>query len=179
VYAEFHSMVIWGNRSSVDVEETSGVRLSWSDVGGSPGARPTAEPVWPGDGTIVGDPLFSEVVRGIFGLLPGSPCSGTGKDGSDMGAGAVTGPGARPFIRGDVTGEEIVNLTDAIVILNYLFLGGAAPDCQDAADVDDTGEANITDAIYLLNHLFLGGPSLAPPYPLPGLDTTTDPLQCS
>ena len=82
------------------------------------------------------------------------------------------------FLRGDVTGEESLNLTDAIVILNWLFLGGTAPICEDAADVDDTGEANITDAIYLLNHLVLGGPELAAPYPSPGLDTTPDDLAC-
>ena len=179
VYGEFHSMIIWGNRASVEVEETSGVRLSWSDVGGARGMRPSDESMWPGEANILADPLFSDVGHGSFGLLPGSPCAGAGKDGTDIGAGAVTGPGTRQFLRGDVTGEEALNVTDAIVILNWLFLGGTAPVCEDAADVDDTGDANITDAIYLLNHLFLGGPPLAPPYPSPGLDTTPDDLECN
>lgn len=68
------------------------------------------------------------------------------------------------FRRGDVNDDGPVNLTDAIALLEFLFLGGEPPSCFDAADTDDTGTLLITDAIYLLSWLFLGG---CPP-PAPG-----------
>ena len=52
------------------------------------------------------------------------------------------------------------------------FLGGAAPDCPDAADADDNGTLEISDGIRLLNWLFLGTESL----PAPGaIDCGVDP----
>lgn len=86
---------------------------------------------------------------------------------------AVTGG----FRRGDVDDSGRLNITDAITVLNWLFLGSATPGCPDAADADDNGRNNITDAIQLLQFLFLGGP----PPPAPGrddcgIDPTADPL---
>ena len=63
--------------------------------------------------------------------------------------------------------------------LNFLFLGGEAPECFDGADSNDDGAINISDAIATLNYLFLGGP--APPEPGPrtcGEDPTDDPMGC-
>lgn len=75
------------------------------------------------------------------------------------------------FVRGDTNADGSVNMTDAIFVLNYLFLGGPEPPCMDAADVDDNGgdQPNITDGIRILGWLFLGGVEPAPPTP-----TTTD-----
>jgi hypothetical protein len=71
------------------------------------------------------------------------------------------------FIRGDVDASgPPANITDGIYILNYLFTGGDAPPCFDAADTDNSGTHNITDGIYILNYLFTGG--AAPPPPLDG-----------
>jgi len=83
------------------------------------------------------------------------------------------------FIRGDADGSQEVLITDAIVILKYLFLSGPWPACDDAADVDDDGQIVISDVIRLLFHLFLGGENLPPPYPDPGEDPTPDSLTCS
>jgi len=84
------------------------------------------------------------------------------------------------FWRGDanaVPGEGLL-LTDAVFLLNFLFLGNVAPECADAADVDDNGELELTDAIYLLNFLFLGGaPPRAPHFDC-GTDPTLDDLDC-
>ena len=77
-------------------------------------------------------------------------------------AAAVTGG----FRRGDADDSGRLNITDAITVLNWLFLGSATPSCTDAADADDNGRNNITDAIQLLQFLFLGGP----PPPAPGRD---------
>ena len=67
------------------------------------------------------------------------------------------------FRRGDVDASGTVNLSDAIRLLNHLFLGKPTPECFDAADFDDNGSANISDAVANLNYLFLaGGPPGAP-----------------
>ena len=62
-----------------------------------------------------------------------------------------------PFLRGQVDQSGGIDMTDAIIILRYLFLGEWMPPCLDAADIDDSGFLNITDGILLLNYLFLGG----------------------
>jgi hypothetical protein len=69
------------------------------------------------------------------------------------------------FIRGDANADGFPNITDAILILNWLFSGGEAPACMEAADVDGKGTVEITDPIALLGHLFSGGLPPADPYP--------------
>ena len=82
------------------------------------------------------------------------------------------------FIRGDFNGDTSVNLSDAVGILLYLFMGEAAPDCMEAGDADDDASVNLTDSPFIRNYLFLGGPALPAPFPLPGLDPTEDNLSC-
>jgi hypothetical protein len=82
------------------------------------------------------------------------------------------------FLRGEANGDGRVDLSDAVSILGYLFLGTIAPACPDAADVDDSGALDLSDAVYLLNHLFLGSRQPPEPYPAPGRDPTSDPLAC-
>lgn len=82
------------------------------------------------------------------------------------------------FIRGDVDRNSRVELTDAVYILNYLFLGGSEPECLDAADTNDDSRININDAVFLLNYLFKGGKTLPLPYPERGMDSTWDDLDC-
>ena len=78
------------------------------------------------------------------------------------------------FRRADVNQDELANLSDAIGILNYLFLQGDTPACISGADVDDSGQVDITDAVYLLNYLFIGGRPPVDPLVECGLDSTPD-----
>jgi hypothetical protein len=92
-------------------------------------------------------------------------------------------PAQAQFIRGDVTGDGLVNIVDGIAELDCLFLGGACPTCDDAADVDDDGVLTIVDPIFNLMFLFLGG-AVPPPPSVPtgtacGLDPTPDGLGCA
>ena len=82
------------------------------------------------------------------------------------------------FVRGEVNQDGAVNLTDGVAILQYLFQGGAAPACEDAADVDDDGQVILTDAVYLLNFLFAQGVEPPAPFPEPGADEMEDELLC-
>lgn len=70
-----------------------------------------------------------------------------------------------PFLRGDVDQNANLQLTDAVGIFSYLFLGGVEPGCLAAADSDGTGEINLTSGVFLLRFLFLGGPTPMAPYP--------------
>jgi hypothetical protein len=69
------------------------------------------------------------------------------------------------FHRGDPDASGATDITDAIHILGYLFLGETAPGCKESADADNDGAIDITDGIYLLRWLFAGGPE--PPAPGP------------
>ena len=81
------------------------------------------------------------------------------------------------FVRGDTDQDGQTVLTDAVVILIYLFQGGSLG-CLDAGDIDDNGLLDITDPIRLLNYLFLGGDPLPAPFEEHGADPTADALDC-
>ncbi len=82
-----------------------------------------------------------------------------------------------PFVRGEVTGDGAVNLTDARAILDYLFRRGDLS-CRDAADIDDDGRLTVSDPTRLMLHLFSGGAQPAAPFPAAGVDPTDDGLDC-
>lgn len=78
------------------------------------------------------------------------------------------------FIRGDSNDDGIVNISDAVFTLSFLFIGDEQPECLAATDANDDGSANITDVILTLNFLFLGNEAPAAPFPGPGEDPTPD-----
>src|SRR5262245_60638191 len=63
-----------------------------------------------------------------------------------------------PFRRGDSNGDGTVDLSDAVHLLDWLFLGGEVPGCLDASDGNGDRTHDLTDAVYLLGYLFLSGP---------------------
>ena len=77
------------------------------------------------------------------------------------------------FRRGDATADGEIDISDGVLVFDYLFLGGAAPLCREAADSNDDGAIDIADGIHILSFLFLGGD--APPAPTPGGVCGTDP----
>lgn len=81
------------------------------------------------------------------------------------------------FIRGDVTTDGQLNLSDPVVTLQYLFVGGEMP-CASAADHDDSGTLDLGDGVSLLSYLFAGGSPPALPFPTAGTDPTPDSLGC-
>ncbi|MBI4584720.1 MAG: hypothetical protein HY717_11960 [Planctomycetes bacterium] len=88
-------------------------------------------------------------------------------------------PAEPRFQRGEINGDGAADISDAIGILEFLFLGTSEVSCRDAADVDDSGEVDVTDPIRLLGHLFLGVPEPPPPFRACGADPTwADGLSC-
>lgn len=69
------------------------------------------------------------------------------------------------FLRGDCNADAIVDISDAVCILNWLFLGGARPGCVAAADTNGDAAADLSDAVRVLQHLFDGGPPPVAPFP--------------
>jgi hypothetical protein len=82
------------------------------------------------------------------------------------------------LLRGDASNDGQVNVADPVYISAFLFQGGNAPSCMDAADANDDGAVNNTDVVYLYSFLFTGGPRPPAPYPYCGQDTTQDNLNC-
>jgi len=83
------------------------------------------------------------------------------------------------FTRGDANADGFVDLSDPIAVLDYLFRGGSAPICMDAADANDDGLIDISDPTMALAAIFRGTESLPGPYPVAGFDPTTeDPFTC-
>ena len=84
----------------------------------------------------------------------------------------------RFFRRADANGDTEVNITDAVVILDMLFIGGATLDCEDAADSNDDGKVDLSDCVRILKYLFDGASDLPIPAVLCGLDPSDDSLGC-
>jgi hypothetical protein len=63
----------------------------------------------------------------------------------------------QPYICGDASGDEIVNVSDAVYIINYIFTGGDAPDPLESADVNCDSDVNVSDAVSIINYIFSGG----------------------
>jgi hypothetical protein len=89
--------------------------------------------------------------------------------------------GGVDFRRGDMTDDGAVDISDGVSILNFLFTGGPAPSCYDAADADDNAAVELSDAVRIFGYLFLGSSPPADPGPsICGPDPTEDSLaECS
>jgi rhodanese-related sulfurtransferase len=82
------------------------------------------------------------------------------------------------FQRGDFDRNHIVDISDAIRVLLFLFAGGTSPGCEDAADADDNGTLDIADALSILGYLFLSEAPPVGPFEHCGVDPTEDALSC-
>jgi len=61
--------------------------------------------------------------------------------------------------RGDVNEDGLIDIGDAIYLLNYLFRDGPAPVPLIAGDLNCDSLIDLGDLIYLINYLFKDGPS--------------------
>ena len=62
----------------------------------------------------------------------------------------------------DPNGDGIIDIGDVVLLVNYLFGTGPAPDPLAAGDANCDGVVDIGDVVYLVNYLFIEGPP--PPY---------------
>jgi hypothetical protein len=71
----------------------------------------------------------------------------------------------RQFRRGYCNDDGTVDISDAVCVLEWLFLGREEPGCVAATNVNGDEAVDISDAVSLLGFLFLGGPTPVAPYP--------------
>ena len=70
---------------------------------------------------------------------------------------------AQGYPGGPINIGNNLDISDAIRLFEYLFLGGTRPQHIEVADVNNDGSVDLSDGIFLLNYLFSGGPSPYPP----------------
>jgi hypothetical protein len=61
-------------------------------------------------------------------------------------------------LRGDTNGDDIIDISDVVCLINYLFIGGPPPVPLAAGDCNRDTVVDVSDVVYLLNYLFVGGP---------------------
>ena len=162
-------IVLW-NRTDCCSERLSNMRVSLLGA-----ERRT---VWFEDiftaGGFVDPSLVLEGVRGLTGAVVRVEALGPGTGGGapfvslaevEVYEGEPIDLGVGPFVRGNIDGQGAVELTDAVFVFNFLFLGGARPPCFAAGDTNLEGQVTLTSGVYLLTFLFLGGPPPAAPFP--------------
>jgi lamin tail-like protein len=72
-------------------------------------------------------------------------------------------PPAHAFVRSDCNQDSFVDISDAVSILAFLFLGAGHPSCDRACDSNDDGGIDVSDPIHVLGFLFLGNTQQKPP----------------
>ncbi len=64
-----------------------------------------------------------------------------------------------PWIYGDINCDMAINISDVVLLINYLFKGGPEPVPELlAGDANCDGQVTISDVIHLINYLFKSGP---------------------
>jgi hypothetical protein len=69
----------------------------------------------------------------------------------------VSESGGCEGICGDANSDATVNVSDAVYIINYVFVGGGAPVPLACGDANSDGTVNVSDAVYIINYVFVGG----------------------
>jgi hypothetical protein len=64
----------------------------------------------------------------------------------------------RSWTCGDADGSGVVEIADAVYVINYIFVPGSpAPSPLESGDADCSGVVEIADAVYLINYVLLPG----------------------
>ena len=65
----------------------------------------------------------------------------------------------RDVKRGDANHDGMVNIGDAVSMVNYIFRSGPAPFTIESGDANSDTFLNMGDAIFVVNYVFKGGPA--------------------
>ncbi|MBD3217015.1 MAG: hypothetical protein GF310_01975, partial [candidate division Zixibacteria bacterium] len=60
---------------------------------------------------------------------------------------------------GDANSDDQCNVSDAVFVINYVFIGGDPPDPMHTGDTNCDGNVNVSDAVWIINYVFIGGSS--------------------
>lgn len=62
------------------------------------------------------------------------------------------------YMCGDASADNVVNVSDVVYLISFIFSGGPDPSPYVAGDGDCSGVINVSDVVYLLNYIFASGP---------------------
>jgi uncharacterized protein (TIGR02145 family) len=74
-----------------------------------------------------------------------------------IGLTATTAAGS--YLCGDANTDDIVDISDAVYLIAYIFSGGSAPQPLLAGDANHDGTVDISDVVSLIAYIFAGGPA--------------------
>ncbi len=63
----------------------------------------------------------------------------------------------------DIDTSGVVDISDLVYLIDYMFRGGPPPPLMNSADVNASCQIDISDLVYVVDYMFLEGP-----IPLPG-----------
>ena len=118
-----------------------------------------------GISTLLGDEQHGKTIcidsclylsAGIWWWAPGGPPSWSGPHCFAVKCGGC----CIPPIRGNVDYDpgDVIDISDLVYLVDYMFNGGPAPPCLEEADVDGSGGIDISDLVFLVDYMFAGGP---------------------
>lgn len=64
-----------------------------------------------------------------------------------------------PYVCGDADQNGIINISDAVALIGYIFGAGPAPNPLISGDCDCNSLVNISDAVYVVSYIFGSGPA--------------------
>jgi hypothetical protein len=59
---------------------------------------------------------------------------------------------------GDANGDMVLDISDVVSLITYIFQGGLPPNPPSNGDVDCSGGVDISDVVYIVTHIFSDGP---------------------
>ena len=141
-------------------------------VGEEPEAKSDDEADWSGEGTVIikGDDLKP----GVYFILPNKPDSEPIS--FDLCARFLDKGTA--FRRGFMDENDEIDINDAMIILNYLFMEGPRPNCLAAGDTNADGRLTVSDATRILWYQFGFLPPPPEPFAECGCPEEPTPFDC-
>lgn len=82
------------------------------------------------------------------------------------------------FLRGDSNNDGVIDVSDCVHALRFMFAAGPPPVCADAIDVNDNEDVDISDAILIVFFLFGQANIPQPRIGGAGIDLTFGRLSC-
>ncbi|MFH1891579.1 MAG: dockerin type I repeat-containing protein [Candidatus Zixiibacteriota bacterium] len=102
------------------------------------------------------DPLFCDNLVNDFRLSDLSPCL-PGNNSCGVLIGALGMGCGSPYVCGDADGSGVVDIDDAIYLINYVYLSGPVPNPVSAGDVNCDSKIDLLDIVGIVNYIFRGG----------------------
>mgnify|MGYP006282694257 CR=1 FL=1 len=102
------------------------------------------------------NPLFCDKDNGDYYIDQVSYCAADNSPCFEL-IGALGVGCSGNYICGDANSDGVVDVSDAVYIINYAFAGGPAPDPIASADANCDSVIDVSDAVYIINYAFSGG----------------------